>query len=167
MNTNLPAASLPEILLVDDNPENLRLLSTVLSKQGYKVKKTINGALALRSVEVAKPDLILLDIQMPGMNGYELCQKLKSQEQTADIPVIFLSALHEVFDKVKAFEVGGVDYITKPFQVEEVLAHIENQLSIGRLSKQLTEQNARLQEEIRVRQQVEAARQESAIRLRN
>jgi PAS domain S-box-containing protein len=144
MNTNLPAASLPEILLVDDNPENLRLLSAVLSKQGYKVKKTINGALALRSVEVAKPDLILLDIQMPGMNGYELCQKLKSQEQTADIPVIFISALDEVFDKVKAFEVGGVDYINKPFQVQEVLVRVKNQLTISYQQKQLIKQQKHL-----------------------
>jgi len=167
MSQESATSSKGSILVVDDTPANLNLLTEILSKQGYKVGLAPSGKLALMSAQSSPPDLILLDIMMPELNGYEVCQTLKASSQTKDIPVIFLSALHEVFDKVKAFEVGAVDYITKPFQVEEVLARIENQLSIGRLSKQLTEQTARLQEEIRVRQQAEVARQESAIRLRN
>jgi PAS domain S-box-containing protein len=167
MSQESASLSKGSILVVDDTPANLNLLTEILSKQGYKVRLAPSGKLAIMSAQSSPPDLILLDIMMPELNGYEVCKSLKASSQTKDIPVIFISALHEVFDKVKAFEVGGVDYITKPFQVEEVLARIENQLSVGRLSRQLTEQNARLQEEIRVRQQVEAARQESAIRLRN
>ncbi|HEY9844753.1 MAG TPA: response regulator, partial [Candidatus Caenarcaniphilales bacterium] len=110
------------ILLVDDTPDNLRLLSTMLTQQGYEVRSVINGAMALMGVQAEPPDLILLDINMPGMNGYEVCQRLKADERNRDIPVIFISALEDVLDKVKAFAVGGVDYITKPFQVEEVLA---------------------------------------------
>ncbi|HEY9633144.1 MAG TPA: response regulator [Coleofasciculaceae cyanobacterium] len=155
------------ILVVDDTPSNLILLTEILSDQGYKVRVTPSGKSALDSVESALPDLILLDIMMPEMDGYEVCQTLKASPTTKDIPVIFISAVHEVFDKVKAFSVGGVDYITKPFQLEEVLARVENQLGIGRLSKQLLEENRRLQEEIRVRKQAEEALQESAIRIRN
>ncbi|ARV59072.1 hypothetical protein BZZ01_10865 [Nostocales cyanobacterium HT-58-2] len=143
------------ILVVDDNLPNLRLLVEILSEQGYKVRPAPNGPLALMSVQSTLPDLILLDIMMPEMDGYEVCSRLKASPLTKDIPVIFISALNEVFDKVKAFAVGGVDYITNPFQLEEVLARVENQLSICRLSKQLTEENARLQKEIRVRQQTE------------
>jgi two-component system, sensor histidine kinase and response regulator len=126
-----------DILIVDDTPDNLRLLSTLLSEQGYKVRSVINGTAALMGAEAQPPDLILLDVNMPGMNGYEVCRLLKDQAQTIDIPVIFLSASHEVIDKVKAFAVGGVDYICKPFQVEEVLVRIETQLSIRRLQAKL------------------------------
>jgi two-component system sensor histidine kinase/response regulator len=97
----------PDILVVDDTRENLLLLATMLSESGYKVRKAINGTLALGAVEVAKPDLILLDINMPDINGYEVCRRLKADPQTADIPVIFISALDEVLDKVKAFDIGG------------------------------------------------------------
>ena len=152
MNSYLPLTSKPDILLVDDNRENLRLLSTMLSECGYKVRKAINGSLALRAIEVTKPDLILLDINMPDFNGYEVCKKLKSNQHTADIPVIFISALDEVLDKVKAFELGGVDYITKPFELQEVLIRVKNQLTLFFQQKQLTlqqkvlvEQNAQLQ----------------------
>lgn len=134
------------ILIVDDNPANLDLLSGILSEQGYKVRLIPDGKLALMSVQSTRPDLILLDILMPEMDGYQVCEKLKADERTKDIPVIFVSAVHEVFDKVKAFSLGGVDYITKPFEAKEVLARIENQLRISRLSKQLLEQNARLTE---------------------
>ena len=144
------------ILVVDDNLPNLRVLVEILSQEGYKVRPAPNGELALMSVQSTLPDLILLDIMMPEIDGYEVCSRLKASSLTKDIPVIFISALNEVFDKVKAFAVGGVDYITKPFQVEEVFARIENQLSIRRLSKQLVEENARLQQEIRVRQQTES-----------
>lgn len=127
----------------------------MLQSRGYHVRKAINGELALQGVRMAPPDLILLDINMPTMNGYEVCQKLKSSQQSCDIPVIFISALDEVLDKVKAFQVGGVDYITKPFYLEEVLARVETQLTQRRLSKQLQEQNAKLQLEITERLRAE------------
>ncbi|MEA5508797.1 hybrid sensor histidine kinase/response regulator [Crocosphaera sp. UHCC 0190] len=128
------------ILVVDDTPDNLRLLSVMLSEQGYKVRKALNGQTALKTIYQVPPDLILLDINMPSMNGYEVCKKLKKEAGIRDIPVIFISALDDVLDKVKAFEVGGVDYITKPFQAEEVIARIENQLIIQRQKKQLKQE---------------------------
>lgn len=134
------------ILIVDDTPNNLRLLSETLSEQGYEVQCAISGKLALMAVKNAPPDLILLDIKMPEMDGYEVCSALKSQPDTAEIPVIFLSSLDDVIDKVKAFQVGGIDYITKPFQVEEVLARVANQLIICRLQQQLQSQNLQLQQ---------------------
>jgi signal transduction histidine kinase len=129
----------------------------MLSERGYIIRKAINGQMALQSVHTTLPDMILLDINMPDMNGYEVCKQLKANEQTANIPVIFLSALDEVLDKVKAFNVGGVDYLTKPFQLEELLARIKNHLTIQRQQKLLAEQNALLKEEICKRQQTEAA----------
>ena len=125
------------ILVVDDTPDNLRLLSAMLTQLGYEVRRVINGQTALKTAQAAPPDLILLDIMMPDMNGYEVCQRLKASEQTRDIPVIFISALDEVLDKVKAFAVGGVDYITKPFSEEEVFARVETNLTIRRLQTAL------------------------------
>ena len=148
------------ILLVDDTPDNLRLLSTMLTEQGYEVRSVINGAMALMGVQAEPPDLILLDISMPQMNGYEVCQQLKSGDRTREIPVIFISALEDVLDKVKAFAVGGVDYITKPFHVEEVLARIENQLTICRLQKQLKSQNAQLQQQMLELQELNSLKEE-------
>lgn len=133
-----------DILVVDDTPTNLRLLSGMLSEQGYKVRVIPNGVLALEAVQAAPPDLILLDINMPGLNGYQVCQQLKANKETCDIPIIFISALDEVLDKVKAFAVGGVDYITKPFQLEEVLARIKNHLALQNLQKQLQKTNDEL-----------------------
>lgn len=124
----LPSTHNADILIVDDTPANLNVLSAILGKFGYRVRPAINGALALKAAQKAAPDLILLDVQMPGMDGYEVCRQLKSDPQTRDIPVVFISALDDVLDKVEAFQVGGVDYITKPFQIEEVLARVENQL---------------------------------------
>ncbi|MFB2878588.1 response regulator [Floridanema aerugineum] len=149
MNTSQPFSA--DLLLVDDTPDNLRLLSVMLTENGYKTRKVINGERALQAVEVVTPDLILLDINMPDMNGYEVCHRLKKIDKTRDIPVIFISALDDVFDKVKAFQAGGVDYITKPFQVEEVLARVNTHLNIRKLQKQLQQQNSQLQEEIRHR----------------
>ncbi|WP_013323425.1 hybrid sensor histidine kinase/response regulator [Gloeothece verrucosa] len=140
------------ILVVDDTPDNVRLLATMLSEKGYKVRKALNGQIAINTVQTVPPDLILLDINMPGMNGYQVCQALKSDEKTQDIPVIFISALDDVLDKVKAFKVGGVDYITKPFQGEEILVRVENQLTICRQKKQL-------QQEILDRQKAQEALQ--------
>jgi adenylate cyclase len=135
------------ILIVDDTPGNLKLLSAALVQQGYEVRNAINGSLALSGAKTIKPDLILLDIMMPGMDGYEVCRRLKQDPQTHDIPVIFISAIDGVVDKVKAFEVGGVDYVSKPFQIEEVLVRIEHQLKIWTLQRRLEEQNLRLQQD--------------------
>lgn len=125
------------ILVVDDTPANLRLLSNMLSEQGFKVRSVINGPMALTAIRAAPPDLVLLDINMPGMNGYEVCEQLKADPTTRDIPIIFISALDEVHDKVKAFTVGGVDYITKPFQFEEVLARVRTHLALRNLQRKL------------------------------
>ena len=157
MSTRQSKATKGNILIVDDTPENLRLLSNALTERGYKVRSVINGAMALMGAKAAPPDLILLDINMPQMNGYQVCEALKTDERTREIPVIFISALDEVLDKVKGFAVGGRDYITKPFQLEEVLARIENQLTIRNLQKQLQEQNQLLQQEIRDREKAEQA----------
>lgn len=131
-----------DILLVDDTPDNLRLLSSMLSDRGYEVRCVRSGSAALMGVENQPPDLILLDINMPGMNGYQVCERLQENPDTQEIPIIFISANNEVFDKVKAFSVGGVDYITKPFQVEEVLVRVDNQLKLCRLQRQLEEMAA-------------------------
>lgn len=155
MNRNQTERTRGNILIVDDTPENLQVLSNTLSEQGYKVRCVVKGQMAIRAARSAPPDLILLDIKMPDMDGFEVCDRLKGDAQTSEIPVIFLSALDEVLDKVKAFSSGGADYITKPFQVEEVLARIKNQLIIQKLSKQLQEQNAQLQHEIETRKQTE------------
>lgn len=133
-----------EILIVDDTPDNLRLLSAMLSQQRYEVRKALNGQSAIASAQADAPDLILLDIKMPEMEGYEVCRRLKADSRTHDIPVIFISALDDVMDKVKAFASGGVDYITKPFQEAEVMARIENQLQMQRLQRQLMERNEEL-----------------------
>ena len=132
-----PPTSEANILIVDDTPANLNVLSTILAQQGYKVRPANSGAAALVVAQNAMPDLILLDIQMPGMNGFEVCRRLKALDQTRDIPVIFISALDEVLDKVEAFEIGGADYITKPFQILEVLARVDHQLALRRQRSQL------------------------------
>jgi PAS domain S-box-containing protein len=142
-----------DILVIDDTPENLHLLAKLLTTQGYKVRSVTKGSTGCRAAKVAPPDLILLDVNMPEMNGYQVCEFLKADPQTADIPVIFISAHEDVLDKVKAFAIGGVDYITKPFQVEEVLARVEHHLTIQRLQRQLQNQNQQLQQEVREREQ--------------
>lgn len=133
-----------EILVVDDTPDNLRLLSAILTRRNYEVRKALNSQQALTSVKADAPDLILLDIKMPEVNGYEVCAALKQDPNTQDIPVIFISALDDALDKVRAFEVGGTDYITKPFQEAEVLVRIDNQLKIQDLQRQLKAQNQEL-----------------------
>ena len=136
------------ILIVDDTPDNLRLLSKTLINEGYQVRCAINGSMALLTIKTKIPDLILLDINMPDMDGFEVCQQLKESEITKDIPVIFISALDSIFDKVKAFEVGAIDYICKPFQIPEVLSRVNNQLQTQHLRKQLIQKNQLLQIEI-------------------
>ncbi len=154
-----PRPTPPEgtVLIVDDTPDNLRLLSQMLADQGYKTRVATNGPQALESVGVNPPDLILLDILMPEMNGYQVCERLKASENTYDIPVIFISALGATEDKVQAFAVGGVDYVTKPFQVEEVLARVETHLALQHARKQLQVKNRQLTQEIVERKQVEDA----------
>src|SRR6478609_806849 len=121
-----------DILIVDDTPENLRVLGDMLRRHGYKVRPVPSGALALKACAAQAPDLILLDITMPEMNGYEVCTRLKADQVLKEIPVIFISALTESDDKVKAFLSGGVDYITKPFHIEEVEARVATHLSLRR-----------------------------------
>lgn len=127
------------ILIVHDLPENLHFFTEFLTKHGYKVRCVTNGLMALRTVRNHPPDVILLDIKIPDMDGYLVCEALKSDQNTSEIPIIFLSALDQVFDKVKAFKVGGVDYISKPFEPEEVLVRLETHLTIGRQKRQLKE----------------------------
>jgi len=152
-----------QILVVDDVSTNLDVLSTILKSQGYTVRVAGNGQQAIEAVQSEHPDLILLDILMPDINGYEVCRQLKADPVLAAIPVVFVSALDATFDKVQAFEVGGVDYIAKPFQGEEVLARVETQLKVGQLQKKLIEQ---LEAEEKINQQlVEAnARLENLVR---
>jgi len=133
------------ILVVDDTPDNLRLLSAMLTTQGYEVRKALNGKIALNACRIILPDLILLDINMPEMDGYEVCQQLKADKTTSGVPVIFISALDDVLDKVKAFDVGGSDYISKPFHTAEVISRIENQIKLRSLQLKLYEKNISLQ----------------------
>ncbi|PZO41532.1 MAG: diguanylate cyclase response regulator [Pseudanabaena frigida] len=149
------------ILVVDDTPPNLQLLLTMLKRKGYEAHGVTDGLVALSDIKNKLPDLVLLDINMPNINGFQVCQQLKSSDLTSEIPVIFISARDEVLDKVQAFAVGGVDYITKPFQIAEVLARIENQLTLQRLQKQLQEQNHRLKQEINSRIIAETLLQEA------
>lgn len=144
MKRSLGDSSKGDILIVDDTPDNLRLLSAMLTRQGFEVRKALNGNMAIASVQADLPDLVLLDIKMPEMNGYDVCQHLKADPKTQEVPVIFISALDDALDKVKAFAAGGADYVTKPFQEAEVLARIEHQLNLRRLQKQLLAQNEEL-----------------------
>ncbi|MGF1518776.1 MAG: response regulator [Nodosilinea sp.] len=137
-------AAQSDILIVDDTPDNLRLLSAILSRHQLGVRKALTGQWAITAAQAAPPDLILLDIKMPEMSGYEVCQRLKADPATRSVPVIFISALDDALDKVKAFAAGGADYITKPFQEAEVLARIAHQLELRRLQRQLVDQNQEL-----------------------
>ena len=133
------------ILLVDDHPENLMLLSHLLEEEGHNVRQAISGAIALQATEFSAPDLVLLDINMPEMDGYAVCQHLRENPATQDIPVIFISALDESWDKMKAFTAGGNDYITKPFKTIEVLARVQTQLKVQRLQEMLKATEHQLQ----------------------
>lgn len=150
--------SKPDILVVDDTRANLQVLSGLLQERGYKVRPVTSGLLALQAARNQLPDLIILDIKMPEMDGYEVCRQLKADPQLREIPVIFLSALDETTDKVQAFREGGVDYITKPFQIEEVEARVSIHLRLKRLQRELAEQNSRLEDLVqeRTRQLAEA-----------
>jgi len=150
-----------EILIVDDDPSSLQTLSDVLLEQGYGIRRARDAQTALMIIQNAPPDLILLDVRMPEMDGYELCQRLKSNEASCNIPVLFLSGLDETTDKIKGYKVGGVDYITKPFQVEEVLARVEAHLSLFKLQYQLEKQNEKLEYTIKERDTAQLKLQKS------
>jgi len=137
MATKEPSEPTAVILLVDDTPASLRLFRTILANEGYQVITAENGTDGLRMAREETPDLVLLDINMPDMDGYEVCEHLKEDEATRDIPVIFISGLNAAEDKVKAFTVGGVDYITKPFDIKEVYARVKNHLTLQRLQNKL------------------------------
>lgn len=141
---NSPAKG--DILIVDDTPANLRLLFDVLVEQGYRVRVASNGQLALRSARAMPPELILLDIAMPELSGYDVCAHLKADPQLKSVPIIFVSAMDQLDGVVRAFDLGGVDFISKPFRCEEVLARVNTHLSLNRLQRQLAATNAELQE---------------------
>jgi sigma-B regulation protein RsbU (phosphoserine phosphatase) len=147
----MPAES-PEpgdsILIVDDTAANLKLLSQILGEQGYAVRAVASGARALESAAATPPQMVLLDIRMPEMDGFEVCRRLKADPQTREIPVLFISALDDVQDKLRGFSVGGIDYITKPFQVQEVLARVGAHLELRRLERKLQEANRRYAQEL-------------------
>jgi diguanylate cyclase (GGDEF)-like protein len=144
----LPAT---DILIVDDKVENLDFLAQMLREHNYKVRLATNAKIAFKSAKVAPPNLVLLDINMPGMNGYELCRLLKKEAKTQDIPVIFLSASGQTFNKVEAFAAGGVDYITKPFDISEVIVRIENQLKLKSAQAEVLQLNSTLEQKIQER----------------
>ncbi len=137
-----------KILIVDDMPDNVRLLSSILSRKGFELISAYSGQMALESLQNVQPDLILLDINMPGMSGYDLCEIIKQNKLTKDIPIIFISALHDIQNVVHGFALGGVDYITKPFQLEEVIARVNTHISLHQLRRQLQIENQSLQDQI-------------------
>jgi len=138
-------------LLVDDTPRNLKLLSDLLSQEGFKVSTALNGLVALKYLNEHYPDIILLDIKMPEMDGFELCRQIKADERIKHIPIIFISSLGEVEDKINAFKVGGVDYVTKPFQIEEVLARVNTHITIQAMQRQLEEAYAQVEAKVQER----------------
>jgi PAS domain S-box-containing protein len=154
------------ILIVDDTLTNLEVLFGCLTNAGFRILVAEDGMSAIENAKYALPDLILLDILMPGLDGFETCSRLKADEATAEIPVIFMTALSETVDKVKGFSLGAVDYITKPFQQEEVLARVQTHVRLRHLTRQLREQNTRLEQEIQERQRKEVALSQSEERFR-
>jgi two-component system sensor histidine kinase/response regulator len=151
LTVNSDPGAKSEIVIVDDNPANLKLLREMLAIQGHQVRSFPLGRLAIAAVLKHPPDLILMDVNMPEMDGYETCARLKSNAAVADIPVIFLSALTETSDKVKAFHSGAADYITKPFQIEEVHSRVQTHLDLYHLQRALKRQNERLEELVAAR----------------
>ena len=139
------------ILIVDDNKDNLDLLSGILVQEEYQVRRAINGTLALKTAAILPPSLVLLDINMPDMSGYEVCQRMKQDPRTCEIPIIFISALNDVVDKVKAFSTGGVDYITKPFKMSEVLARVETHISLAMAKREVMQLNQALEKRVEER----------------
>jgi len=153
------------ILIVDDRPENLEILSDTLTRAGFEIAVAIDGESAIEQIQYELPELILLDVMLPGIDGFETCRRLKSNSVTKDIPVIFMTALIDTQDKVKGLSLGAVDYITKPFQEEEVLARVKLHLGLRSLTKELAKQNALLKQEIEARALAEAALQKLTLEL--
>ena len=151
MNIDNALSTPANILIVDDKPENVKLLLTLLRKQGYKVRGVTSGKMALQAVKHMPPHLILLDVMMPKMDGYEVCRRLKEMPETSDIPVIFLSALEKVEDKVKAFEVGAIDYVAKPFELAEISMRVKTQLNLLTAQSKVKQLNEELEEKVRQR----------------
>ena len=156
-SARLPESQKHSILIVDDTPANIAILAEFLEDFGFDVIVAQNGREGLQRAQFAHPDLILLDVMMPEIDGLETCRLLKTTEETADIPVIFMTALSDTKDKVAGFEVGGVDYIVKPFQIQEVFVRIKLHLALRTAQKQVQNQNIQLQKEVEVRQQTEQA----------
>lgn len=147
----LDTKSKKNILIVDDIPANLKVLSKILIQKGYEIQTVNSGQMALEAVQNMLPDIILLDIKMPEIDGYEVCRQLKAEQKTCEIPIIFLSASDDAIDKVQAFEVGGSDYISKPFQLEEILVRIKNQLDLQSAKAEIYQLNAELEQKIQQR----------------
>ena len=158
---NAENSPLSTILVVDDHPTNLSVLVELLREDGFKVLVATSGEVALQQLQLNTPDMILLDVMMPGIDGFETCRRLKANTQTQDIPVIFMTALSETVDKLEGFEVGAVDYITKPIDNEEVLARVKTHLAIHNLRKSLQTQNAPLHKEFSDGKQLENRFRES------
>lgn len=152
------AAETARLMIVDDTPDNLRLLSSMLREEGHDVRLFPNGRMALQAARQEAPDLVLLDVHMPGMNGFEVCEQLKDDEQLAPVPVIFLSAEHETESKLRAFRSGGVDYVTKPFHVEEIRVRVETHLRIRRLQHEAEERSRQLARNLDRLQRLESLR---------
>jgi signal transduction histidine kinase len=155
----IPTHRTPSILIVDDNPNNLGILSDFLGDVGFEVLVARDGESALQKVHYAVPDLLLLDVMMPGIDGFETCRRIKAQPATHDLPIIFMTALSDSTDKVKGLSLGAVDYITKPFQQEEVLARVQLHLRLHQMHQTLTRQNLQLKQEIEIRKATETALQ--------
>ena len=166
MNDLLPSLK-ANILAVDDTPVYLRMLTKILNEPGYSITTASDGHQALATAKQNPPDLILLDVMMPELSGYEVCERLKMNTQTCEIPIIFISTSNETEDKLKAFAVGGVDYITRPFQPAEVRARVKTHLSLWNLQKELQQKNEQLQHEIIEREIAEDALQQSNNRYSN
>ncbi|OQY60459.1 MAG: hypothetical protein B6245_01410 [Desulfobacteraceae bacterium 4572_88] len=147
----------PSVLIIDDHTKNLQILADMLQEKEYNVAMAKNGCRALKFISRRKPDMILLDIMMPDMDGFEVCRQLKAQEETKNIPIIFISALTDMSNKIKGFQTGGVDYITKPFRKEEVFARVTTHLELNRSYEKLREMNDKLRLEIRERRRIEAS----------
>jgi signal transduction histidine kinase len=158
MDDKAQKTNVSQILVVDDTPENLKLITEILAGRGYRVRAASSGRLALKTVAVELPDLILLDVKMPDMDGYEVCRRLKSEERSRMIPVIFISALTDTEDKIQGFKAGGVDYITKPFQAEEVHARVSIHLQLHFYRDALEEKNRQLEGSYRRLQELENLR---------
>ncbi|NJL45121.1 MAG: response regulator, partial [Leptolyngbyaceae cyanobacterium SM2_3_12] len=146
-----------DLVIVDDDVETLRLLTRLLTPQGYGIQEATTGKQALEIIAGKLPDLVLLDVMLPDIDGFAICQQLKADPLTQDIPIIFLSSLADSLDKVKAFQTGAADYISKPFAVQEVLVRVQNQLHLSRQRQQLSHQNALLTQEVQERMLMQQA----------